>query len=260
MGETELSVVIPTYNEEMNIKDTLLDIEHYLDSRNISAEVLIVDDGSKDQTNRIVKELASRYSHIRLISNTINRGKGAVIRQGMLAATGQYVLFMDADNATKIIELDKFLPRIRSGAAIVIGSRRLKDPTVSKKQPWRRKISGGLYIHLAHWVLNIPAADYNCGFKLFRSAVVRPIFEKVSRTDWSFDVEIFLMAKKLGLKIQEVPVNWKHGMNSKVSLFRDGIRSFWALIQIRQDDFSGKYTLPDKPTLRATIRETDKIS
>lgn len=243
MAMPDLSIVIPTYNEEKNIEHTLFDIKHYLSSKELKTEILVVDDGSKDQTTAVIERLQPLFPTLKLHKNTINRGKGYVIRKGMLQATGRYVLFMDADNATKISELENFFPEIKNGCQVVIGSRRIKQAKVHIEQSPKRKFLGILYIHMAHWILGIQYGDYNCGFKLFKREIIRPIFEKLLMNDWSFDAEIFLLAKKLNIQFKEVPVNWKHGAGSKVSPLRDGIKSFFALLKIKSNDIFGKYKI-----------------
>ena len=237
-----LSVIIPTYNEAKNIENTLLDINHFFSENSVlNPEVIVVDDGSRDQTAAIVEGLKQRLPYLNLIKNPRNRGRGAVIKQGMLAGRGQYLLFMDADNATRIRELIKFMPHIQDRYDIVLGSRRLKKTGITIEQPLQRRLMGGIFIRLTHWILNIPKFDYNCGFKLFKKEAVQKLFPKIKREDWSYDAEIFLIAKKLELKIKEVPVNWKHGAGSKISPLRDGLKTLLALFAIRRDDLRGKY-------------------
>ena len=237
----ELSIIIPTYNEKANIEKTLSAIQEYLKKRNLQAEILIVDDGSKDGTQEILRSLKKVSPGLEIQLNSSNHGKGYVVRQGILSAHGQFMLFMDADHSTHIRELDKFLPYIKKDYDIVMGSRRLKDPTVTITQPKLRHYLGEVYILLARMILWIPSLDYNCGFKLFKRDIARRLFSKQVMNDWSFDAEIFLLAKKLNLKIKEVAINWSHGYTSKVKPLRDSMKSFLALLKLRIYNIQGKY-------------------
>lgn len=237
----ELSIVIPTYNEENNIKNTLHSVQNYLVQKQLNAEILVVDDGSTDGTQEILRQRTKMIPMLRIQLNAHNHGKGYVIRQGILSARGRLILFMDADHSAHIRELDKLTPYIRQEYDIVMGSRRLKDPSVTITQPKLRHILGEIYILLARVLLWTPSLDYNCGFKLFKRDSAQRLFSKQVMNDWSFDVETFLLAKKLNLKIKEVSINWSHGYASKVKPLYDGLKSFLALLKLRFYDMQGRY-------------------
>ncbi len=240
MKDLDLSIIIPTYREEKPIANTLYDIDRFLKQKKLRSEILLIDDGSQDNTISIVENLKNKIPNLTLYKNSENRGKGYVVRQGMLKAKAQYVLFMDADSATQIQELEKFLPFTKS-YDIIIGTRRLKSENVMVVQPLKRRLLGWLYITCTKLILGLPYSDFNCGFKLFNKKVVVPIFTKVYRNDWSFDAEIFVLAKILNLRIKEIAVNWKHGENSKVHPIQDGLKTFFALFKIKIDQIRGKY-------------------
>ena len=238
----DLSVIVPTYNEEPNIRSTTEGIVGYLRRQACAWEVLLVDDGSTDATLAIEQELAAAGPHVRAIACSPNRGKGHVVREGMLAASGMVRLFLDADYSTPIEEIEKLLPALDAGADIAIGTRRCPDAQIETKPPFHRYVLGELYIRMASWLLGSRVGDYNCGFKAFRGDVAERLFGLQRRNDWSFDAEVLALAQRLGYRIAEVPVRWAHAQaTSKVHPIRDGLRSFHALLQIRRDLRSGVY-------------------
>lgn len=249
--QPELSVIIPTYNESKNIQKTLMDVSTYLSEKQIPSEIIVVDDGSSDDTVTIVKHFQKQGIPLRLIESRPNRGKGYVVKRGMMEGAGKYLLFMDADQATKITELDKFLPKIDEGYEILIGSRRLKNRNVHIVQPKMRQYLGWFYLTLSKMILKIPQLDYNCGFKFYQHEAAKKIFQKQLMNDWSFDVELILLAQKYDFKISEVAVNWTHGEGSKVHPLKDGVRSFLALLKIKKNELQGKYRIEPEERLQS---------
>ena len=241
----KLTVVIPAFNEAKNIKSTVNEITSYLTRKGCDYEIIIVDDGSKDDTLDIVKRYKTVNSNgnIKILENISNRGKGYAVRNGIMQATGDYILFMDADNSTRIFELERMLPGFKDGYDIVIGSRRLKNipDDIVISQPSYRHILGEIYIYLSRLFFKISVRDYNCGFKMFKNNVARKLFSKQRMDDWSFDLETLFLAEKYNLKIKELPVNWKHCEGSKVRPVLDGIKSFISFFKIKANDISGKY-------------------
>jgi len=215
----KISVIIPAYNEAKRITPTIKDIVKYLD---IIApkdyEILIVLDGSKDNTLDIVTGLGEQYKAIRIIHNTVNRGKGAVVRQGILESVGDYVLFMDADNSTHIHELDAMLPVLKEGVQVVIGSRDMKGSKVEIHQARYKELLGDL----GNWWIQILLVggiqDTQCGFKAFSGDAARRIFKKVSMRGWSFDIEVLALARYFGYTVKEMPVIWYNDNSSHVTL------------------------------------------
>ena len=245
----ELSVIIPTYNEEPNIRSTVEAVLAWLRERETDWELLLVDDGSTDATAAIEQELAQAGPRVRLLAHSPNRGKGYAVRQGMLAAAGAVRLFLDADYSTPIEEAEKLLPLLQDGGLdVAIGTRRGRGALIETRPPLHRHLLGELYIRLSAWLLGSRIGDFNCGFKAFRGEAAERLFRLQRRDDWSFDVEVLVLAERLGLRIQEVPVRWAHVQaTSKVHPLRDGIRSFHALLQIRRDLKRGIYeSVPDQ--------------
>lgn len=228
-----LSIVIPAYNEEPNLASTLEDIAVSLKDKPYAYEIIVVDDGSSDKTAQIASSKAILFKNFTLLKNEPNRGKGFTVKKGMLAARGELALFMDADNSTRINQLDKLISAIQEGFDIAIGSRRIPGAVIEGSQPLTRIILGNIYIILSRIILGTKVKDYNCGFKLYKKEAARTLFSRLSMNDWSFDSELIYLAKKFNLKIKEVPVTWIDKRTSKVRPFRDGINSFLSLLKIR---------------------------
>ncbi len=242
-----LSVIIPTYNEEPNIRSTAEAVLDYLRGLDADWELLLADDGSTDGTPEIEREIADGDPHVQVLAHSPNRGKGHAVRRTMLAASGDVRLFLDADYSTPIEEVEKLLPHVESGCDVAIGVRRGPGALVETQPPLHRYLLGELYIRLAGWVLGCRVSDFNCGFKAFTGGAADRLFRLQRRDDWSFDAEVLMLAQRLDYCIEEVPVRWAHAQaTSKVHPLRDGIRSFLALIQIRRDLNRGVYVLPDQ--------------
>ena len=236
-----LSVIIPAYNEEKRISETLKSIDGYLSRQNYDYEILVVSDGSKDGTSNLVRGLGSDIKGLRLIDNKENHGKGYVVRQGMLDAKGDLRLFTDADNSTSIEHLDKFLPYINEGFDVVIGSIAVAGHKVaSGSEPlWRRILGkvGNLFIQ----IMAVPGVyDTQRGFKLFTEKAVQDIFPKLTITRWGFDVEVLALARKFGHKIKELPVDWKNDPNSKVGI-KAYVQVLIETIRVRLNLMTGIY-------------------
>lgn len=239
MLSRKISIVIPAYNEELNIKNTLNEIIDYLKAFGSDYEILVVDDGSTDSTKAIAEETLLNNNG-KLLKNERNMGKGAAIKKGMLAASGAIILFMDADNSTSIKELDKFLPYVKE-FDVVIGSRRIEGSDLESSAPAYRVILGNFYVWLSRILIKSVIRDYNCGFKLFKKEAARIIFSKQLMNDWSYDTEDIFLAEKFKFKIKEVPVKWVYRSTSKVKPLRDGIRSFASLLKIKTNDIQRRY-------------------
>lgn len=233
MSSLDLSVVIPAFNEETRIGTTLIRSLDYLQNHRPSSELLVVDDGSTDRTAAIVDDLAQRNSRLRLIRMPRNRGKGAAVRTGMLAAQGRMALFMDADLSTPIEELEKLALHIADGADVVIGSRGLAESDIRMRQPLPRELMGRGFNVLVRTLLMGGFRDTQCGFKLWTAEAARAVFSQQTLDGFSFDVEALLIAKSLGLRIVEVPVVWYHAPNSKVSPVTDASRMFRDLLKLK---------------------------
>jgi dolichyl-phosphate beta-glucosyltransferase len=231
--ELELSVVIPAYNEQARITLTLTRTLDYLAARHPASEVIVVDDGSRDETAAMVEEMAEREPRLVLHRLPRNMGKGAAVRLGMLAAKGKHVLFMDADLATPIEEVDKLLRYARQGADVVIGSRGLRESDIRARQPFPRELMGRTFNMIVRSLLLGGFRDTQCGFKLFANEVGQELFSRQTLDGFAFDVEVLLLAKELGYDVREVPVVWYHAPNSKVSPVTDASRMFADLVKLR---------------------------
>ncbi len=238
-----LSIVIPAYNEAKRILPYLQHITVYLGQRGRPYEILVVDDGSQDDTAVIVERLQSQRQVIRLIRLPTNRGKGHAVRTGMQQAQGELRLMADADGATPIQELERLETAIHNGADLAIGSRPLayRDARYKVRVRWHRSVSGNLFNRLVQR-LGIPGIrDTQCGFKLFRASVAQDLFAVSCIDGYGFDLELLYIAQRRGYKIAEVPLNWSDQPGSKVLVLRDGLRMFRELLTVRQNNKAGRY-------------------
>ncbi|MFH1656659.1 MAG: dolichyl-phosphate beta-glucosyltransferase [Candidatus Nealsonbacteria bacterium] len=236
-----LSVIIPAYNEEKRIPSTLIDIDKYLRKQTFSYEILVVNDGSKDNTAKVVRGLQRKIKNLKLIDNKKNHGKGFVTRQGLMKAKGEYRLFTDADNSTSINQVKKLLPFFKKGYDIVIGSRDVKGAVLDPPQPLKRIIVGNIFNLSVQVIVGLWGIwDTQCGFKALSAEAVSKILPKCSIDRWAFDPEILKIGKKLGYKIKEVPVVWKNDLESKVKL-KGMIKMGFDLLKIRLNLIIGKY-------------------
>jgi dolichyl-phosphate beta-glucosyltransferase len=235
------SVVIPAYNEGKRIGPTLERVLTYVHAQGWDAEVIVVNDGSRDNTVEIVRSFAAKDSALHLIENPGNRGKGYSVRNGMLNARGRIVLFSDADLSSPIEEAPKLFKALENGADIAIGSRWLRAETQTHRQPLHRQIFGRIFNLLLRLTLGLHFADTQCGFKAFKRAAVQEIFPHQQIERWGFDPEILFLARKLGFQIQEVPVAWGHSGETRIHPIIDGAKMFQEMLRIRWYSLSGKY-------------------
>jgi glycosyltransferase involved in cell wall biosynthesis len=245
MIEPVLSIVIPAYNEEKRIRPTLDRIHSYLTSWGQASEVVVVDDGSRDATRKVVEAEISRYEDagiaLRLLGDGKNRGKGASIRMGMLEAAGEVVLFSDADLSSPIEEAPKLVDPILAGkAAVVIGSRGIDYKMIGVHQSPLRELAGRTFNLTMRLVLGLPFKDTQCGFKAFRRDAARDVFSRVRVEGFGFDAEALFLARKFGYETREVPVVWNNVEGTKVSLL-NGLKPFADLALIRSNDMRGLY-------------------
>ena len=235
------SIVIPAYNEGARLGATLEKVLSYTHARGWDAEVIVVNDGSRDNTSDIVREYATANPDLRLVENPGNRGKGFSVRMGMLSARGRIVLFSDADLSSPIEEAPKLLQALEAGADIAIGSRWLRAETQTQRQPLYRQLFGRIFNLLLRLTLGLQFKDTQCGFKAFKRPAIQAIFplQKIER--WGFDPEILFLARKFGFKVQEVPVAWGHSGGTRINPLIDGSRMFMEMLHIRGNDLTGKY-------------------
>ena len=235
------SIVIPAYNEGARLGATLEKVLTYLHQQGWDAEVIVVNDGSRDNTAEIVRSFAAKDPALRLVENPGNRGKGYSVRNGMLNARGRVVLFSDADLSSPIEEAPKLFQALENGADIAIGSRWLRAKTQTQRQPLHRQLFGRIFNLLLRLTLGLKFKDTQCGFKAFKQRAAQTIFplQKIER--WGFDPEILFLARKFGLKVEEIPVAWGHSGDTRINPVLDGARMFQEMLHIRWNDVTGKY-------------------
>ena len=239
--EPRYSIVIPAYNESGRLGATLNRVLAYVHAQGWDAEVIVVNDGSGDDTAEIVRTLADQDPALQLIENPGNRGKGYSVRNGMLHSKGQIVLFSDADLSSPIEEAPKLLCALEAGAYIAIGSRWLRAETQTQRQPLHRQIFGRIFNLLLRLTLGLKFKDTQCGFKAFKQSAVRAIFPHQKIERWGFDPEVLFLARKSGFKVTEVPVAWGHSGGTRIHPLIDGSKMFLEMLRIRLYSLTGKY-------------------
>jgi glycosyltransferase involved in cell wall biosynthesis len=238
---SKVSVVIPAYNEADRIGETIRRIQNFLKTMPWESEVIVVDDGSRDNTSAAVGALT--FPGLRVIRHETNHGKGFAVKTGVLAASGEYVLFSDADLSAPIEELEKVLAAaLNQNADVVIGSRAVDRSYIEKHQSPFREFGGIVFNRMVRSILGLRLHDTQCGFKLFRRERIGPVFEKLTITGFGFDPELLFLASRARLKILEVPVRWSHAEGSKIRFMRDSMRMFADLIRIRGNQIAGRYS------------------
>ena len=228
-----LSVVIPAYNEEQRIGESLTKTDDYLKKQGYDFELIVVDDGSNDKTVDLLKTYSRKITNLVILENEINHGKGYSVRNGILASKGDIVLFTDADFSTPIEEVDKLLHWLENGYQIAIGSRAMPESQIKIYQAWYRQLMGKSFNKFIQLVLNLDYYDTQCGFKCFQRDAALEVFKALKSCRFSFDVEVLYIAKHLGLKVKEVPICWYNSAGSKVRLIQDSLKMFLDVLQIR---------------------------
>jgi dolichyl-phosphate beta-glucosyltransferase len=237
----DLSVIIPAYNEENRLPKTLQDIAEFLETTNKKIEIIVVDDGSSDKTIAVAKEHGTVIKNFRVIDQKKNQGKGAAVKRGMLDATGEWKLFMDADNATPLHEVELLWPYTME-YEVIIGSRHLKTSNVVIAQPWYRRFISRAGNMLIQATIVRGIVDTQAGFKLFSKDAAEKIFNKQQITRWGFDMELLAISQKIfGYKIKEVPISWYNSAESRLRPIRDSWRTLKELMKIKMNLISGVY-------------------
>jgi len=236
------SIIIPAYNEGARLGATLDRVLQYASAQGWDAEVIVVNDGSRDQTPDLVRRYAQTYPTLRLLENPGNRGKGYSVRNGMLRAEGEILLFTDADLASPIEEAPKLFAAIQSGADIAIGSRWLRPELQTQRQSLLRQFYGRIFNLALRILLGLKFKDTQCGFKAFTRSAAQIIFplQKIER--WGFDPELLYLAGRASLNVEEVPVAWSHQAGTRISPLRDGLRMFGEALTVRWNAVTGKYS------------------
>lgn len=256
-----LSVVVPAYNESRRIAATVRQIAAYLAERGLAGEIIVVDDGSRDGTAKEAEAAPHRDSLLRVLRVSSNRGKGHAVKCGVLDAAGDVILFTDVDLSVPIRELDKFLSAIDTGAQIVIGSRRLGGSPLRRwapgflrvpyrsqikiHQPLWREVCGEAYHGLVRRFLRVEVMDTNCGFKCFRADVAKRLFRLLTVERWGFDAEILLAAKRHGIRVVELEVEWSNRPSSRVNALTAPFSSLLEVLRIKVNDLLGTYRPTD---------------
>jgi dolichyl-phosphate beta-glucosyltransferase len=244
LSHPQYSIIIPAYNETARIERALSSVSACIRKRGWDAEVLVVDDGSTDDTAALVESWAEEHPEVRLIRNGENRGKGYSVRHGMLRAAGEIVMFTDADLSSPIEEADRLFAAIAAGADVAIGSRWLIGKRIVHKQPLYRRFFGRCFNALTRTIMRLPFADTQCGFKAFRRDAAQLVFGLQRIERWGFDPEILFIGIKRGLRITEVPVTWGHDERSRISYLRDGMQMLIELVYVRWNALTGRYRQP----------------
>ena len=241
MATPYYSIVIPAYNESARIEETLERVMECVEAQGWDAEVLVVDDGSRDSTPDIVHRWMERYPRLHLVQNAGNRGKGYSVRNGLLQAAGEIVMFTDADLSAPMEEAALLFDAIEGGADVAIGSRWLDRARQTIHQPLYRRFFGRCFNWVTRTVMGLPFKDTQCGFKAFRRSAAQVIFRLQRIERWGFDPEILFIARKLGYKILEVPVTWGHDERSRMSYLKDGMKMLEEMAIIRTNSIAGRY-------------------
>jgi len=234
-----LSIVIPAYNEENRLPSTLEQVFHFLKKQPFSAEIIVVENGSDDQTFEIAQQFATGHENVRILRNE-QRGKGLAIHHGVKAAVGEYVFLCDADLSMPIEEIRKFIPPKLPDVDIAIASREASG-SVRYHEPYYRHFTGRVFNTLIRLLVLPGLQDTQCGFKCIRAEVARDIFRYQTLTGWAFDVELLYIARHHGYRIAEIPIDWYFNADSKISVFRDSLRMFLDLLRIRRNALLGLY-------------------
>jgi dolichyl-phosphate beta-glucosyltransferase len=228
-----ISIVIPAYNEAERIGPTIETIHDYFSKKPQPFDIIVINDGSRDNTENIVLDLAKEIRNVTLLDIPINQGKGSAARKGMIHATHDLILLTDADLSTPIEEFGKLVPWIQRGYDIVIGSRGMKESEIILRQPWYRRTMGKAFNLLVRMLIVNDFGDTQCGFKLFRHGVAARIFRASKLNGFAFDVEILFIAKKMGYKTKEVPVRWIDSPRSRVDPLRDPVKMLLDLLRVK---------------------------
>jgi dolichyl-phosphate beta-glucosyltransferase len=239
-GAPDISIIVPSYNEERRLPETLERIAAYARASGQEMEILVVDDGSTDGTAAVAESFRGKFGALRLLSNGVNRGKGYSVRHGMMEARGRIVLFTDADLSAPIEEADKLFAALEAHD-VAIGSRALDRGLISVHQSRFREFAGIIFNAIVRLCLRLPFVDTQCGFKAFRREPCRIIFEQQRIERFGFDPELLYLARRHGLRAVEIPVRWGHSSATKVSMFRDSLQMFLDVLVIRWNAIAGRY-------------------
>lgn len=238
------SIIVPAYNESRRIEKSLLSILGCIEKFNWDAEIIVVNDGSTDDTAVRVQSMANQAPAVRLIHNPSNRGKGYSVQNGVMNASGRIVLFTDTDLSAPIEEAQLLFAAIDQGCDVAIGSRWLRPSLQTRLQPLYRRLLGRCFNLVTRTLVGLKFADTQCGFKAFTSRAARQLFSLQTIERWGFDPEILFIATRLHMDIREIPVTWAHDERSRISYFKDGARMLVDVLKIRFNALLGRYAEP----------------
>jgi glycosyltransferase involved in cell wall biosynthesis len=238
----QYSIVIPAYNESARILRTLRSVLSYVRARGWTTEIIVVNDGSRDATAEVVREFARNAPEVRLVENPGNHGKGYSVRNGILQALGEVVMFTDSDLSAPIEEAELLFAAIAAGADIAIGSRWLERGRQTHRQPLYRQFFGRCFNAVTRAVMGLRFADTQCGFKAFTRDAAQTVFRLQTIEGWGFDPEILFIAVKRGYRVVEVPVSWAHDERTRMSYLKDGMRMLEDIGTIRWNALRGRYS------------------
>jgi dolichyl-phosphate beta-glucosyltransferase len=244
------SIIIPAYNEGERLRPTLSKVLAYTRRQAWNAEIIIVDDGSRDNTAQVAQEFVGQEAAVVLVRNSANRGKGYSVANGMLHARGDVLIFTDADLSSPIEEVTGLLSALTAGADIAIGSRWLRSDLQTRRQSLLRQLFGRTFNALLRVVLGLKFKDTQCGFKAFTRQAARTILPLQRIERWGFDPEILFLANKFGFRVEEVPVKWGHSEGTRLNPVADGARMFQEMMLIRCNDLTGKYDVASTADIR----------
>ena len=237
----QLSVVLPVYNEERVLDESLDAICGFLGGLDVPFEVVAVDDGSRDASRRLLDEHAADDPRLKIHALPTNQGKGAAVRYGMLRAAGERVFFMDADLSTPLAEIPAFLEALDDGYEVVLGNRRMHGASITRRQPFLRETLGKGFTALTRTLVAPGISDFTCGFKAFTRDAAQGVFRRSTMNGWAFDAELVAIAQELGFRIAQRPVRWAHEDDTKVQLGAAVARSLREILQISVRRSRGTY-------------------
>lgn len=234
MGKIDVSAIIPAFNESGKIINAIEKTAAYFETEKLEYEIIVVNDGSSDNSLALLRAFSEKNSKIKIISLAKNYGKGYAVKTGMMNAVGTYRIFFDADLSVPLETVKTFLNTLKNNSAdVVIGTRKTKGAVITKKQPFYREFLGKGFSKITNIILGTNYSDITCGFKCFKEESAKKIFSRQKINRWSFDSEILFLAKKLNYRVAEIPVVWKNNPATKVKVIRDIVVSLFELIRIR---------------------------
>jgi dolichyl-phosphate beta-glucosyltransferase len=228
-----VSVVIPAYNEAARIAPGLEQILQHVERTGLDCEIVLVDDGSRDGTAELVRRTLEGRLPLQILRQEPNQGKAAAVKRGILAARGRFVGYADADMSTPFSEIDRFVQALSAGAEVAIGSRAMHESHLEKRQPWYRALAGRAFGAYTRLVLLPGITDSQCGFKFFRREAAQELFTRQRLSGWAFDAELLYLARRLGYRVEQIPVRWINDPNTKVNMLQAGPRMLLDVLRVR---------------------------